>query len=486
MNFQWLKLLSCIFSFAIYLTGCATNPVTGKKEITLVSVAQEKQLGVEEAVNIEKTMGFVDNPHLTEYVRAIGKRLAKNSPYQDVEYQFNIVNIYQPNAFALPGGYVYVSRGLLALANSEAEIAGVIGHEIGHIAARHAVQRMTRSAPIGLVTGITSMATGIVSSSLAGAVSETGKMLNSAILAPYSREQENDADKIGQQLAAEAGWDPRGITHYLNTLDRQQALIDQSDHGFSFLSTHPATPDRVQATEQRADTIEREKSVPIAANHKAFLNYLNGLKLGDDVYQGVFQKQLFLHPDMQFSLQFPAQWKTQNQTQFVAAISLQEDSALVIQSQGSGEDPMQAAQAYLGQLKLGSQLINPIKTNGLYAARTEINQNGQFAVITWVAINGQILRITGIDKSRNFVYRKSLLEAMDSFHRITSQELKSIKQSRLRIIQARSNETLAKLLKRTSSTWDEAYCATANDLSAGVRLKQGQLIKVAKDEALGF
>lgn len=141
--------------------GCAVNPVTGSHEIVLMSVEGEKQLGEENARQVAEQMGIFDNPELVSYIQSIGQRQAEKSPYQDVNYQFQIVDLEEPNAFALPGGYVYVSRGLLLLLNSEDELAGVIGHEIGHVAARHSVQRLTRAAPIGLVTGITSAAVGI-------------------------------------------------------------------------------------------------------------------------------------------------------------------------------------------------------------------------------------------------------------------------------------------------------------------------------------
>src|SRR6185369_12916072 len=191
--------------------GCAVNPVSGRPEVTLVSEAKEQELGDAEAKNVAATMGLVDDPRLTGYVRAIGDRLAKFSPRTDVAYTFYIVDMPEPNAFALPGGYVYVSRGLLALTNSEDELAGVLGHEIAHVAARHAVRRVTRAAPLAIVTGLGAALTGIVSPTLGDLVGGVGGFAGALVLAPYSRGQENEADRLGQEFSAAAGWDPAGL-----------------------------------------------------------------------------------------------------------------------------------------------------------------------------------------------------------------------------------------------------------------------------------
>jgi len=148
---------------AVMLTGCAVNPVSGRPEPSLISASQERELGREEAKKVEASMGLVDDSPLTAYVRQVGERIATHSPHAGVDYTFYVLDLPEPNAFALPGGYVYVSRGLLALLNSEDELAGVVGHEVGHVAARHSVRRVTRAAPIGVVSGVGAAVVGMVS-----------------------------------------------------------------------------------------------------------------------------------------------------------------------------------------------------------------------------------------------------------------------------------------------------------------------------------
>jgi predicted Zn-dependent protease len=182
---------------AMLSAGCATNPVSGQPELTLVSVAEEKKLGEQEAKNVEAQIGLFDDARLTGYLEALGQRLARESPRQDVAYRFRVVDMSEPNAFALPGGYVYVSRGLLAIVNSEDELAGVVGHEIGHVAARHSVQKISKQGPVAAVFGVMSGLTSWIPV-VGGVVGGIGELTQSLIFAPYDRSQETQADQVGQ------------------------------------------------------------------------------------------------------------------------------------------------------------------------------------------------------------------------------------------------------------------------------------------------
>jgi len=475
-------LCSAFLALTVTYSGCAVNPVSGNREVVLLSVEGEKEIGAENAKQVKKEMGLFDDPERLKYVQSIGDRLARYSPYQEVSYQFQVIDSKEPNAFALPGGYVYVSRGLLVLLNSEDELAGVIGHEIGHVAARHGVQRLTRAAPIGLVTGITSAAVGIVSSPLANIVSGTGSLLNSAILAPYSRGQENDADEIGQELAAKAGWNPEGITLFLNTLDREAARNGNKNKGIPFLSTHPSTPDRIRSTEQRASEIEYQKTKPIANNQATFLAKLDGLIVGADARQGVVIGQDFLHPTMQLGMTFPAGWEIINHSEYIAATEKQQSAGLILQFQGEGTDADNAAQAFLKEAKLGPQVVKKITIAGLPASQIILNKRSQKASITFIAFRGDIYRLTAISTNSRANYQQDLEKSIATFHPLDSVEMAKIQQQRLRIVSAKSGESIAALLRRVDSVWDEESCAVANNLPADALLTKGQLVKVLKSE----
>ncbi len=154
------RALANLLLLSAAVSACSINPVSNLPEVTLITVEQEKKIGGEEAKKVEQEMGLLDDPALTSYVDAVGQRLVKESPRQDLPHQFHVVDMIEPNAFALPGGYVYVTRGLLALVNTEDELAGVVGHEIGHVAARHTVQRISRQGPFALITNLVSGVTG--------------------------------------------------------------------------------------------------------------------------------------------------------------------------------------------------------------------------------------------------------------------------------------------------------------------------------------
>src|SRR5437899_11578725 len=158
------------------LGACARNPVSGRPELTLLSAAEERRIGAEQAAEVARTIGLVDDPRLATYVQEVGRRLSARSPRRDVTYTFAVVDMAEPNAFALPGGEIFVSRGLLVLANSEDELAGVLGHEIGHVAARHAARRVTRAAPLALATALGAGVTGLVSPAVGGLLGSVGEL----------------------------------------------------------------------------------------------------------------------------------------------------------------------------------------------------------------------------------------------------------------------------------------------------------------------
>src|SRR5438105_10259832 len=189
-----------------------------------VSPQEERKLGRDEAQEVEKTVGLVRDRRLVEYIASIGTRLERAAARADISWQWNVADDAELNAFALPGGWVYVTRGLLALSNREDEIAGVMAHEMAHVLERHAVKRVGAATPLAVLFGVPSGILGMVSPSLGAIVGGAGRVVSGLALAPYSREQELAADRIGIALAARAGWDPAAPGRLLGTLERAVAL----------------------------------------------------------------------------------------------------------------------------------------------------------------------------------------------------------------------------------------------------------------------
>ena len=465
--------------------GCAVNPVSGRPELILVSEARERELGEAEAKRVAADMGLVEDPALTAYVRAVGDRLARFSPRSEVPYTFAIVEMEEPNAFALPGGYVYVSRGLLVLTNSEDELAGVLGHEIAHIAAKHAVRRVSRAAPLAVITGLGAFATGIVSPALGNVVGRLGGAAGALLLAPYSREQEHEADVVGQDMVAHAGWDPTGLSRSLRTLERDEAAHRDKPRAVDFFATHPPLPRRVADTEAHAKDLERGAAAPIAGGRGEFLRKLGGLVVGPRAAGGVFDGATFLHPDLDFHVRFPSGWKTANARAMVGASAPNDRAAVGVEMEGDGDDPEASLRAL--EQKSGVPLSSGAErriVNGLQAIHTTAQartRDGRVALdLTWIAHGGHLYRITGATAPADAeAMRPSFRATADSFGPLSAGERSSIQELRLDVVAARSGEGLQQLLARTSSTWTAETASIANGIEPTATLHAGDPIKVA-------
>ena len=489
-----LGISALLGSLAIAFAGCAVNPVSGRPQVVLTSVEKEKELGREAAKQVAEQLGFADHATSARYVESIGRRLARHSPRQDIEYRFYVVDMVEPNAFALPGGYVYVARGLLSLANSEDELAGVIAHEIGHAAARHSVSRQARgvpasiaTAPWKIATGVGAAATSIVSPGLGRAVAGVGRgvgaIADGLLVKRYSREQEREADRIGQKMAADAGWNPAGLAAFLSTLGREERLRRDGSQPPTFFSSHPATPERVANANEFARELQRAEAQPIAPNRQLFLEKLDGLRVGPSAAEGVFVNSHFLHPELRFTVRFPADWKTQNAHSFVAAASKQEDAVAVLEIVGSG-DPMQAAQEFAERTQV-LEAPAAISVGGLRAARALARVRGALSELdaTWIAYDGNLYQVSVLCTQARYAAERDRLRAIGGgFARLSARDRSLIQEERLRTVRARDGESLEQLLDRSGAAWDPDEAAVANAIESGDPLRNGQLVKVSRRE----
>jgi predicted Zn-dependent protease len=484
---RWLRSALCWIACAS-LPACALNPVSGRPEFVLVSAKRERQLGQEEAARVARFLGVLDDSPHAAYVAAVGQRLAALAPRRDVAWAFHVVDMAEANAFALPSGDIYVSRGLLALANSEDEIAGVIAHEIGHVAARHTVQQISRQAPLAIVIGLPAVLTGMLSPALGQIVGGLGQLTSGLIFASYSRAQEREADRFGQELAARAGWDPAGLAAFLHTLEREEALHPGDSGRPRFFDSHPRTPERVQTTAAYAHKLQRAPSNPIAATRTDFLARLEGVVVGGRAANGVFDGPRFLHPELDLSLSFPPDWQYQNAPLQVAALAPDRGALVLLQLLGEGTDPMSGARA----LEQASRTpvvarTRSLTVNGLPAARTFVrvdDRQGPVGIdLTWIAHRSHIYQIAGIAAlARISDYTAVITAVVESFAPLAPADRARIKEDRLRSAAARPGESLGDLLARVSSSWDVDMAAVANARSVSDLLTGGEHLKVAVPE----
>jgi predicted Zn-dependent protease len=474
MHFQGLRralaALGCVVVATASCSGPPKRPPPKRPaEVVLRTEADDRRAGEDASKEVEAELGLVKDPELVAYVTRIGERLARFAPSRDFEYRFQIVDQEAPNAFALPGGKIYVSRGLLVLANSEDELANVIGHEIVHAALRHASARQS----------VVSAIPGIFRLSAAG------------VIASYSRDQEREADREGQRLAARAGYDPGGLATFLKGLDYTERLQLGASRLPGFFDTHPTTGERTAEATARARAIPWQSLAPIAGDSAGYLRRIDGLAVGTRASEGVFQKGWFLHSELDLALRFPEGWDTHNTRQAVGAVSPRRDAQVFLEVQGKGEDPMAASEQYMASDEaIGLGLDGPPQpirlgaieaVRGVGGAQTPMGPVG--AHITWVAYGGTIYRITGITVSASSAkYAGVFRSVARSFRPLTPHERDSIRETRLRIVEARSGEGLREISDRTGNRWNVQETAVMNDVFADAPLREAQLVKVAVSE----
>src|SRR5512141_1527373 len=221
--------------------GCATNPATGKKEFNLMSEAQEIQMGREADAQVRQEMGIYKDAALQQYVNTIGQQLARVSDRPNLEWHFAVVDQPAVNAFALPGGFVYITRGILPFLQNEAQLAGVLGHEIGHVTARHSASQYSKAT--GASVGLALLGIFVPEAQQLQGAAETALSL---LFLKYGRDDELEADRLGAGYEAKGGWDPHALAGMLTTLGRLDQASGSRKGVPNWLSTHPTPADRVQ------------------------------------------------------------------------------------------------------------------------------------------------------------------------------------------------------------------------------------------------
>jgi predicted Zn-dependent protease len=452
--------------------GCAT-----------MSPQEEREVSAKEAREVERSMGLVREPRLVQYVEAIGRRLAQATARPDVTWQWSVADDGGANAFALPGGQVYVTRGLLALVNREDELAGVLAHEMAHVVERHAARRVSAATPLAVLFGVPSGILGAVSPTLGGVVGGAGRVVAGFTLAPYSREQENEADRIGIGFAARGGWDPVALAGFLGRLERADALEGQAVKKSSFFSTHPSAPDREASIGAAAASLSPARVAPVAADRAALLARLEGLVVGPSAAHGIFVKELFLHPDLDVALQMPADWKTANRPSAAGAIAPAEDAIVLLQVVGEGDDPVAGARAE-GLKEDHVKALRRLQISGLPAAALNaITRDGTQVALTWIAHRKRIFRVTGVcDRADWARYRETIERTAASFRPLRPEDHARITDNRLRIRPAHAGDHIAQVLARGGAAWSPEQAAVANGVTTGKALERDWPVKVAVSE----
>jgi predicted Zn-dependent protease len=454
----------------LLLAACAVNPATGERQLSFVPDSQMQALGEQSAKQIVSSIGLVDNQGLQTYVSGIGKRLAAKSETPNDNWSFQVLDDTSVNAFALPGGYIFVTRGILAQLSSEAELAGVLGHEIGHVTAKHSADQMSKTvlAQLGLAVG------GAVSDKFA----KYGMPLASAgaqvLFLKYGRDDEYQSDELGVRYAGRAGYDVNQIPKVFEVLDR---VTKQAQGGKSpeWLSTHPAPENRIERIREHIAKAEA-KGTEVEA--KRYLLQLDGLAYGADPRQGYFKEARFIHPTLGFEVTFPAGWKTANTAEAVAAQSPAED-AVVQLGVVDAASPEAALEAFLKK-----EGIEPgARGQGASSAFQLKTEKGTIAGnVAFLAHEGKTYGVLGITKPELAATYAPAFEAVRaSFKPLTDPALRKAEPKRLEIVAAPRAMTLAELYKsRAVAVPLEEIAALNGGMQPTARLEAGQAVKLVR------
>lgn len=301
--------------------ACSTNPVTGEQDFVLMSEEQEISLGRQYSAEIIKEMPVYDDPALTKLVQSIGEQVAANSHRPELIYRFTVLDSPKVNAFALPGGYIYITRGMLAYLNSEAELAAVLGHEIGHVTARHSVRQHGTATMTGLLGAVLSASTGI------RGIGDLSQLAGTAIVRGYGREHELEADRLGAEYLARSGYDPDGMLQVVGVLKNQEAfdklVAKQEDREASayhgLFSTHPDNDKRFQEVVAAAKQFRQAGAA--RSGRDSYLQAIDGLVFGNSEHEGTTRNNHFYHEELNFALTFPDGWRIDNKKDRVVAIA---------------------------------------------------------------------------------------------------------------------------------------------------------------------
>ena len=474
-----------MITLSVLTSACSVNPATGDRSFTgLMSPEDEQRIGAEEHPKLVKAFGgLYKDEKLQSYVSSVGELVHATSEMHNNPFTFVILDSPVVNAYALPGGYIHITRGLLALANDEAELAGVLAHEIGHVTARHSAQRHTR----GLIASLSTTILGAVLGSRP--IAELSNLVGNAYIQGYSRDQEFEADDLGVRYLARAGYDPLAMSTFLESMrledDLRKKIINKSSISErpSIFASHPRTSDRVlrsanEASVRNVSARERERTI--------FLKKLDGLIWGDSPDQGYINGQKFNHPILQIHFLAPPKFNLRNHENSISGghkngAFMNFDGDKLPQNNTNLQNYLE--NEWLSNIRLSD--LEKIYINGMEAVTATglltIGggwSNARFVVIRW---------------SKDYVYRflfvnpvgdpplmdQQFKESAFSFRRLTSIEAELLRPLRIKIVEVKEGETMTTLSKKMAMKNNKfEWFKVLNGLSSTSQVEVGQLIKL--------
>lgn len=475
-------LYSCLTASLFLTNSCAVNPVTGKKQIVLMSEEQEIAMGKDADPQIVAQYGLYENKALQDFITKKGNEMAAISHRPGLKYEFKIVDSDVLNAFAVPGGYVYFTRGIMAHFNNEAEFAGVLGHEIGHITARHSVSQQTK-AVLGQVGLIGSM---ILVPQVADFAEPLSQGLGLLFL-KFGRDAERQSDELGVEYSSRIGYDAHEMAGFFNTLERKSAGTGAAELP-DFLSTHPNPGERNITVNNLS--VEWKKKLNLnnpTVNRNNYLRMIEGLIYGEDPKQGFLEKDVFYHPELKFQFPTPAGWNYQNTPQRVQ-LAPKDGKAILMMTLGSGKTLQDAMNTMIQNNNLQVVESNPVTVNGLNAmsviADVKPQQGQQSSSVRtlsyYIQYNQNIYVLLGASSTADFNnYSGIFTQTMKNFKELSDPSKLNKQPERIRIKTVGTTGTLRQALatfKVPEGRMEEL--SILNGMQLTDQVQKGSMIKI--------
>ncbi|MFT6466357.1 M48 family metalloprotease [Halopseudomonas sp.] len=467
----------------LVLGGCAANPVTGKQNFVMMSEAQEMALGQQASEQIAQQMSMLKDPKLQAYVQRIGTQLANKSHRSGIPYQFNVIDSPDINAFALPGGHIYINRGLLIYLNSEAQMAAVLGHEIGHVTARHGVRQQSIAMSTGLIGQLITIGTGMP------AAGDLSNMLGTAMVRGYGRDMELEADGLGAEYLARTGYRPEAVLDVIGALKNQDTYSSQkaaaqgkqveSYHGL--FSTHPTHDQRLQQVVAQAQGLTTGDAQRVGRND--YLQMLDGMIYGDSPEQGIVRGQRFLHTELNMVLDYPKGWVILNRPDVLLTHTPDEQGFIALTMENLSNTNVSAEEllrARVGKQRLTQdQAFSGTGYKGFTATIPGDNARRVAAIVR----GKQAFLFIGAFRGRGplELYDEQFVQTIRSFRPLTAADKKNAQPMRIRLVRARQGDTYAKLAKGSPLGAEaEARLRLLNAHWPEGQPKAGQWLKVVR------
>jgi predicted Zn-dependent protease len=490
LKFHHLLRVTLIACLGGMIADCAVNPVSGNLDFVTMSENQEIELGAKYNEQILKQYGVYEAPALQAYISQLGKELAEHSHRKDLIYRFTVLDSPEVNAFALPGGYVYITRGILAYLNSEAEVGGVLGHEIGHVTARHGVKQQSAATAAQIFSVVVAMETG------SQTYSDLTNILGGALLSGYGRDQELEADRLGAEYIANIGFDPHEMLEVIGVLKDQEEFAQQrakaegqKQQGYhGVFATHPENDQRLQEV---VNSVKNQKPMEHIrdSNREPYLQQLDGLLFGQNPDQGLIRDNRFLHPGLGIAFKLPDEqnWHTQNlRDRFIMQRT---DNQAMLQLTVEDLHKHETPKEYLYRILDNPKPVHEdsLEIDGLPAytltgtAQTNTGRsNARFTVIFYG--EKAYLFVGAVDPKADFAaHDPEFVKIAGSFHRMTEQERQLAKPYRLKLYRSKPGDTYAKLAQQMPfPTYKEEQLRLLNGDYPDRELKPGRLIKLVE------